>query len=214
MPSFAEFFMRLCASTPIQSQTELAKHLQVNRSAVTQAKERGTVPERWVYKLARDFSLDPDWLCGRQDPNPEQSVSEPHAYHPVPLVQARLSEHGEFVPFNASQAPFTVAFHQEWIQRNGGTENLVLLPVHGDSMRPLVVDGDRVLVDQGQRDIVSGRVYALGIRTSVLIRRIECYPGKFLLASSNPKYPSIEVAVDDPCVCILGTIIWACRDVL
>ncbi|MFO7801816.1 MAG: S24 family peptidase [Desulfovermiculus sp.] len=206
--------MRLCASTPIQSQTELAKYLQVNRSAVTQAKERGTVPERWVYKLARDFSLDPDWLGGGGDRRPEQNLSQPHAYHPVPLVQARLSEHGEFVPFNASQAPVPIAFHQQWIQSNGGMENLVLLPVHGDSMCPLVVDGDRVLVDQGQRDIISGRVYALGIGTSVLIRRIERYPGKLLLVSSNPNYPSMDVSVDDPCVCILGTIIWACRDVL
>ncbi|MDZ7759919.1 MAG: S24 family peptidase [Desulfovermiculus sp.] len=211
MPSFADFFNRLCAATPIQSQTELARHLDVNRSAVTQAKERDSVPERWVYKLARDFSLDPDWLSGKmQDVHPDATSWE--EYHPVPQVEARLSEQGEFVYVHSKPGSGPYAFHVSWLQGKVNAQSLVLLKAYGESMEPIILNGDNVLVDQAQREIISGRIYVVGIENSILIRRIERLPGRWMLLSSNPNSPSTTLRGSEESVRILGTVVWICRE--
>lgn len=213
MPSFAEFFIRLCASTPIQSQTELATHLQVNRSAVTQAKERDSVPERWVYKLARDFSLDPDWLSG-EDQNPVQDAPLSGRYHPVPLVEARLSEQGAFEYKHGQHGQGPYAFSTAWLQDKGDVQSMVLLRVYGDGMEPFLHNGDHVLIDQAQKEIITGRVYALGIEGSILIRRIERHPDMLMLMSPNPNYPPLNLQRNNETILILGAIVWVGREVL
>jgi hypothetical protein len=214
MASFTEFFTRLCSSTPIQSQTDLARHLHVNRSAVTQAKERGAVPERWVYKLARDFALDPSWLGGDNHCTPERNDPAMNLYHPIPQVQPRLSEEGELISLDTGQAYMPFAFHQLWLEDKGRRDNAVLLPVYGDGMSPIIMNGDRVLVDTQRTEIVSGSIYAVGIETSILIRRIERYPHNVRLFGTNPDYPPVDLSLGDPLVRILGKIVWVCRDIL
>jgi phage repressor protein C with HTH and peptisase S24 domain len=59
---FATFFQRLRDAVGIRTQTELAKALGVDRSAVTQAKLRDAVPQKCVLALARRYTLSPDWL--------------------------------------------------------------------------------------------------------------------------------------------------------
>jgi len=36
--------------------------LNLNRSAIALAKQRGRVPEKWIVRLCKMFDLDPDWL--------------------------------------------------------------------------------------------------------------------------------------------------------
>lgn len=59
---FASFLERLQGQTDISSQIDLARALGVNRSAVTQAKVRDAVPQKWILALSRRYSLSPDWL--------------------------------------------------------------------------------------------------------------------------------------------------------
>ncbi len=211
MPSFAEFFTRLCSSTPIQSQTKLARHLGVNRSAVTQAKERGTVPERWVYRLARDFSLDPDWLSGKIDER-KPDPSPGGQYHPVPRIGPRLCGLGELGTETDHQGQGPYAFHSSWLKAKGSIPSMVLLQVSGDSMEPIIYHGDHVLIDQAQKDIISGRIYALGIEGSILIRRVERHPDMLMLISPNPNYPPVYVHENKHQVHILGAIVWVCKE--
>lgn len=60
--TFRDFFERLTNVTDIQSQMDLARALGLNRSAITQAKNRDAVPQKWVLTLARRYTLSPDWL--------------------------------------------------------------------------------------------------------------------------------------------------------
>ncbi|MBG0775317.1 MAG: LexA family transcriptional regulator [Desulfovibrionaceae bacterium] len=65
---FEAFFARVAELLDIDSQQELADFLGVNRSAVTQAKRRDSVPQRWILKLSRTLGLAPDWLESGQGP--------------------------------------------------------------------------------------------------------------------------------------------------
>lgn len=72
---FAEFMDKVCRVSGCASQTELAALLGVNRSAVTQAKNRDAVPEKWLFILARKFSLNSDWF-ERSDTEDSQVKAE------------------------------------------------------------------------------------------------------------------------------------------
>ncbi|RLC14117.1 MAG: transcriptional regulator, partial [Deltaproteobacteria bacterium] len=52
---FEAIIQRVFEATGIDSQNELAQALQINRSAVTQARKKGQVPDRWLLKLYRKF---------------------------------------------------------------------------------------------------------------------------------------------------------------
>lgn len=60
--NFTDFFQRLSSATGIRNQMDLARALGLNRSAITQAKTRDSVPQKWILALARKYTLSPDWL--------------------------------------------------------------------------------------------------------------------------------------------------------
>ena len=89
---FDQIIQRVFEATGIDSQNELAQAMKINRSAVTQARKKGRVPERWLLKLYRKFGLNPEWLesgHGRsflKKPN-SGTVSE---FQKIPKVSARI----------------------------------------------------------------------------------------------------------------------------
>ena len=213
MPAFDTFFTRLCSATPIQSQTELASHLGVNRSAVTQAKERDSVPERWVYRLARAFDLNPDWLSGEAECQSQPGSPGHPEVSFIPIVPARLNAEGNVL--SAQPPPATgYTFCTQWLQSKGCIADMVLMPVHGDGMAPALLDGDTVLIDQSQQEIVSGGLFALGIHQAVCIKRLEQHPSCLALLSTNPAYSPIWVPLEDlgQSVLVLESVLWMCRD--
>ncbi len=63
MPSkFDRFMERVKKCTDIKNQLQLAKEVEVNRSAVTQAKTRDAVPAKWILSISRKYGISPDWL--------------------------------------------------------------------------------------------------------------------------------------------------------
>uniref|UniRef100_B8DJI7 Putative phage repressor n=1 Tax=Nitratidesulfovibrio vulgaris (strain DSM 19637 / Miyazaki F) TaxID=883 RepID=B8DJI7_NITV9 len=69
--AFDTFFARVMQGTDITTQQALARVLGVNRSAITQAKNRDAIPQKWILRLSRVYGLAPDWLeYGRGTPRP------------------------------------------------------------------------------------------------------------------------------------------------
>jgi phage repressor protein C with HTH and peptisase S24 domain len=212
--SFELFFQRVKAKTPITSQIELARALNVNRSAVTQAKRRGLVPESWAFKLARMYQLDPDWLgTGRGNPDLHQ-VFEPREFQRIPKVKARLGAGGGSFEVDGQISEY-YAFRWDWLRRKGDPSRMVLMDVVGDSMEPLLEQGDTVLIDQSQSTLISGRIYALGVEDTVLVKRVEKHPGRLVLHSANQHYSPLSLQGDEiDSVRIIGALIWTCRELI
>lgn len=81
---FTTFFERLLTTTDIDTQTGLAEALGLNRSAITQAKRRDAVPQKWILALARRYSLSPDWLeYGSGEARPEEPHKTAQARQPA-----------------------------------------------------------------------------------------------------------------------------------
>ncbi len=209
--AFDQFFQRIKETIGIHSQTELAAVLQVNRSAITQAKQRGTVPESWIFKLTRAFDLAPEWLETGHGEKREEPDFALH-FRRIPKVRARLSAGGGSFEINGDVEGY-YAFRREWLQKKGNPKQMVLMDVVGDSMEPAIQEHDTVLIDQSQQELMAGRIYALGIEDTVMIKRIEKHPGKLVLISSNPNYSPIFIQGEElETVRIIGALVWIGRE--
>lgn len=212
------FFERLSRALGIQTQQELASLLGVNRSAITQAKQRNAVPERWILKIARDYGLQSQWLSTGQDPATSDRQQQPlnhtfeGAFIEVPKVKARLCAGGGSFEVEANIEDY-YAFKRDWLLRKGSAENMVLMDVFGNSMEPEIKEGDTVLVDQHQQAIIAGGIFAVGVEDTVMVKRIEKRPNALVLLSDNTDYSPVVLQGDElETVRIIGKVVWCCRE--
>lgn len=211
--SFDAFFRRLSEATEIRSQQDLARALAVNRSAVTQAKRRGQVPEKWVLRLAHDLGLSPEWL-GMGQGLARATAPRPSArdFFQVPKVAARLCAGGGSFEVEARVQDY-YAFKRDWLTRKGVPERMVLMDVFGNSMEPEIREGDTALVDQSQQAVMAGGIYAVGVEDTVMVKRIEKRPGALVLVSDNPDYAQVLLRGDElATVRLIGKVVWIGRE--
>lgn len=211
--SFDIFFERVAAMAQINTLAQLAELLQVNRSAITQARKKGSVPAAWKLRLFKKLGLNPDWLEGGPGPPLIRPGTEGHDdFHSVPKVQARLCAGGGSFEMDPEVKGY-YSFKREWLSRKGVADQMVLMDVFGNSMTPEIKDGDTVLVDQSQKDILAGVIYALGIDDTIMVKRIEKHPHKWVLLSDNSDYSPIYLSGEEiDSVRIIGKVLWICRE--
>ena len=210
---FNSFLQRLYDSTDLANLSELAKVLGVNRSAVSQARKKDTVPSTWLLQLYRRFNLNPDWLEKGAGPaflNPSSDVQM--AFQSIPKVRARLCAGGGSFEVTADVVGY-YAFKQNWLQQRGTAKEMVLMDVFGNSMAPEIKDGDTVLIDQSQKAIIAGTIYAVGIEDTIMVKRIERHPRKLVLLSDNKEYAPLYLADEEiGGIRIIGKVLWICRE--
>jgi phage repressor protein C with HTH and peptisase S24 domain len=91
---------------------------------------------------------------------------------------------------------------------------MILIDVYGNSMEPELKDGDTVLIDTSQKEILAGSIYAVGIDDTIMVKRLEKHPGKLVLMSDNKDYETIYLSQSEmDSVRIIGKIVWISRDV-
>ena len=211
--SFNIFFKRTGEALGISSLAELAEALGVNRSSITQARKKGSVPANWLLELFRRHGLNPDWLAGGNGPEllrPDDGNDG--TFLPVPKVQARLCAGGGSFEVSARIEGY-YSFRKKWLGIKGAAKQMVLMDVFGNSMTPEIKDGDTVLIDQSQKDIFAGTIYAVGIDDTIMVKRIEKHPGKLVLLSDNKEYAPIFLDENEiNSVRIIGKVIWICRE--
>jgi phage repressor protein C with HTH and peptisase S24 domain len=210
---FDNFLQRVFSATGLSSQSELAAALRINRSAITQARRKDTVPEKWILQLYRVYGLNPEWLDkGTGAIHVHLSASAVSDFRQVPKVKARLSAGGGSFE-SGSEIEGYYAFRTEWLRSKGSPERMVLMDIFGNSMEPELKDGDTVLIDESQKDIIAGAVYAVGVDDTILVKRVEKHPQKLVLLSDNRDYAPIYLG-DEACrsVRIIGKVLWAGRE--
>ena len=213
---FGIFIRRAFEALQISSQNKLAILLGINRAGITQAKKKGTVPEKWILELYRKYGINPDWIetgSGKMFiAERDGSVIVPE-YKSAPYVKARLcAGDGSFEVDEAIRDYWM--FRAEWLNRKGSASHMILIDIYGNSMEPELKHGDTVMIDTSQRDILAGSISAVGIDDTIMVKRIEKHPGKLVLRSDNKDYEPIYLSGDDmDSFRIIGKIVWISRDV-
>jgi phage repressor protein C with HTH and peptisase S24 domain len=106
-------------------------------------------------------------------------------------------------------------FPSEWLARKGTADKMVLMDIFGNSMEPEIKNGDTILIDQSQREILAGAVYAIGIEDTIMVKRIERRPKSLVLLSENPNYlPIFLKGREMNSIRIIGRVIWISRELI
>ena len=198
---------RLMQALEADTAVELARALGLPVADVEQALAKGQVPDEWVRICAAETGCNADWLFFGRGPMrlplvesgamPAclmlEDVDDDVDMITVPLVVARLSAGSGSLEVSSEQEG-GYAFRSDFLHRKGNPRRrvlmrrglplrcnprrMVLMRVSGDSMVPEIQDNDLVLLDQGQTEIVSGRLYAIGFEDAIYIKRIDLLPGQ------------------------------------
>ncbi len=211
--NFQTFFERVSGTLGVKSLSELADILCVNRSSITQARKKNSVPANWLLTLFRSHGLNPDWLESGDGPKWLKPVdADGGDFFAIPKVQARLcAGAGSFEI--GEQIEDHYSFRTAWLQGRGVKDRMILMDVFGNSMAPEMKDGDTVLIDQSQTDIFAGTVYAVGVEDTIMVKRIEKHPRKLVLLSDNKEYAPIFLSREEmDRVRIIGKVLWICRE--
>ena len=209
---FDSFLKRVFEATGITSQTELASALNINRSAITQARKKDSIPDKWILQLYRSFGLNPDWVeTGNGQIFPQKTDSD-STYQNIPKVKARLCAGGGSFEVG-SEIEGYYAFRKDWLVAKGAINKMVLMNIFGNSMEPEMKDGDTILIDESQRDILAGAIYAVGVDDTIMVKRVEKHPNKLVLLSDNKDYSPIYLQGSEiNSVRIIGKVIWVSRE--
>jgi phage repressor protein C with HTH and peptisase S24 domain len=108
----------------------------------------------------------------------------------------------------AAEAAFdTFRFSRRWL-REQGLEPAMLsaIRVSGDSMEPLLRDGDEILVDRSPQPFREG-IHVLRMGDVLHVKRVQAGPpGRVRLISANPAYEPVKVALDE--IDVIGRVVW------
>ncbi len=213
---FGVFIRRASEALQISSQNKLAILLGINRAGITQAKKKGTVPEKWILELYRKYGINPDWIeTGKGKMFIAErggSVIAPK-YKGVPYVKARLCAGDGSFEVDETIHDYWM-FRADWLNHKGSASHMILIDIYGNSMEPELKNGDTVMIDTSQKDILAGSISAVGIDDIIMVKRIEKHPGKLVLRSDNKDYEPIYLGLDEmDSFRIIGKVVWISRDV-
>lgn len=73
----------------------------------------------------------------------------------------------------------------------------VIMDVVGDSMEPLIKDGDTLLVDQSKTEAQDGRIYVVSLGDTLMVKRLTRIPYGWRLCSENRLRGDTDVVGDE-----------------
>lgn len=102
------------------------------------------------------------------------------------------------------------AFRADFLARIGITpQSAVMMEVMGDSMMPLIMNGDTILVDQKQNVLSDGKIFLVGFEEELLVKRLQRTSRGWLLVSQNHDFTPIPVeGADLETLRVYGRVRW------
>lgn len=197
------------------SLASLSEMLGRNTSYLQQFLRKGSprkLEENDRKMLARYFGVDESVLRG------EDGESKDNSYTVNPIGNAR----GKWVDvprleIGASAGPGAVPqgevafdafrFSRRWLAEQGlDGAKLSAIKVEGDSMEPLLRDGDEILVDRTARAFRDG-VHVVRLGETLMVKRVaRAGSGRLALLSQNLAYPPVEVTAEE--LEVIGRVVW------
>ncbi len=159
-------------------------------------------------RLAEFFGVDEVSLGASADSDRDgaQSKRDPTRWITVPRLPLGASA-GPGAIITEENSFDTIRFSRKWM-RDMGLEDAQLstIRVEGDSMEPMLRDGDEILVDRANRSQRDG-IYVVRVGDVLHVKRVQTTaPGRLTLISANAAYAPLDLAQDE--VEIIGRVVW------
>lgn len=153
-------------------------------------------------KLAQFFGVSEAELGASE----EISYETPGDWVDVPRLPLEASAGPGAV--GAAEVPFDAfRFSRRWLREQGLEPALLSsIRVMGDSMEPLLRDGDEILVDRTPRTFREG-VHVVRLGEALHVKLLQAVPpDRLRLISKNPAYETVEVGMAQ--VDVVGRVVW------
>jgi len=182
---FNQFFERITKLTPIKKQIQLANELGVGRAAISIAKQKNSVPYKWVIHIAEKYNLNPTYLItGKGDPYSGIQASPKRVYL-LPLCPNNGDKDTGKISVDFSEG-VEISLPQ-------GNEKFYFKLME-NSMVSTFYPGDILIVDKSKK-IKVGDVFVFKVLECkdplLFVRRIGLGESNLLLLADNATYPPI-----------------------
>jgi phage repressor protein C with HTH and peptisase S24 domain len=206
------------------SADRLARATGVSPSAFRKWLKGEAEPSRdRLVALAGTAGVSVAWLAQGEGPEPDlvsldararspdlAAGAERSQFHLLPkTAKAAAAGSGEHTSDGATEF---IGFRHDWLRAtfNREPDDVILETAIGDSMEPLIGNGDLLLVDTTDQSVRNFGVYVIELRTERLVKRVQRkFDGSLILISDNTRYqPEVitpDVATD---VRVVGRVIW------
>ena len=204
--------IRALLSKSVMTITRLAQELETPRQSIYHWLNGRNRPNREnIEKIAAIFKVDPDWLEtgnatleGESVTAVEDIPETDDQYVFIPEYELVFGCHdcGVDAPIwvetkDVPKAAYRLDFFHEHHAKPG---SCIRVRAHGDSMEPLILDGDKVLirkVAEGE-PIIDGRIYAISYGGALRIKRLfQRANGDLVIHSENPLYKDEELTAEE-----------------
>jgi len=225
MPAFAEIYERIKLATNSRTQVELAEVLDIRQSSISDAKRRNSVPGDWFMKLFEKFGLNPDWLKqgigpmylrteqGYMPQDAPASLAESAAHYGDTLARGIVvsihqmrSDYSDDQPRPSLDIAGKISLPHSFTR-----DGLCVLRMRGTNMIPTVMPDALLGVDTLDKDVISGRIYALfAPNEGVILRRVFLNGSQdgYILRSDSSDFPETALTPDLLAKRLLGRVTW------
>lgn len=168
------------------TQTELGKMIGVTPQTVFKYEEGivTNIPLDRIEAMAQIFSVEPAYIAGWDEELPSNAV--PLKHRQIPVLGNVAAGH----PIWADEE------HDEYVDDNGSGSADFALRVKGDSMSPLIEDGDFVYVKR-QAEVRNGQIAVVLDGDSATLKYVYIHGDRVQLISHNPAYPPMIYSGSD-----------------
>lgn len=190
--NITDFFNALIENKTFKSNSDLQRFLGIPESNTTAVKRFLSGESNVGYITVCD------WLekIGCKIIFPQEELRELASYRFVPKVAA-IAGAGATLETSDEVLGY-YAFRADWMGAEHVSERQsVLMDVRGDSMEPLLKDGDTLLVDQSDTEVMDGRIYVVTLGDELRVKRIQKGFKGYVLRSENPRYADITIEGED-----------------
>ena len=188
-PSYLQQFIRKGSPRKLEEgdRRRLAQYFGVDENELRE--EEGGVREKSYTPMSASPSLKP--------------VSD---YIDVPRLAIGASAGPGALP-GAEAAFDAFKFSRRWLAEQGFEgAKLSAITVEGDSMEPLLNNGDEILIDRSPRAFRDG-VHVVRLGDTLMVKRVaSAGAGRFSLLSQNLAYPPVSVEAGE--IEIIGRVVW------
>lgn len=203
--------LRDLARTQRVSLAKLSEMIGRNPSYLHQFVTRGSprrLDESDRRTLAEFFGVGEVALGGTKEKSykPARKAVQRQDWAEIPRLSLGASAGAGSVP--AEEVPAgSFRFSRRWLREQGlDAGKLSAISVEGDSMEPLLRNGDEILVDQTERAFRDG-VHVVRLGDALLVKRVaSAGQGRYALVSDNKAYPPLDVGADE--IDIVGRVVW------
>lgn len=203
------------AADGIGGQAELSRRSGISKMSIGTYVSGKSEPSRdRLVSIAVATEVSVAWLAtgeGSMNGTEELPGADPGDFDYIPLAETKLSAGGgAFVTTESISDHY--AFKTEWLRKTLlNQKHAVLMNVIENSMEPTIKEGDVVMLDPGRTHINDGKVYALRMDNTIMIKRLSLRPGDKIQVISDNRAEYDSYVADREDIIVIAQVVWFAR---